>query len=88
MLKDLELNRKAHDIKRSYDVMVKASVAALKSLKKLPKEPEKLPDHMELMFMKQLIFYLILRSLKGKVKISGKRFILHRVISLFTLMQI
>ena len=43
LLKDLEFNRKAYDIKRSYEVMVKASVAALKSLKKLPKEPEKLP---------------------------------------------
>jgi predicted nucleotidyltransferase/uncharacterized protein (UPF0332 family) len=44
LLKDLESNRKAYDIKRSYEVMVKASVAALKSLKKLPKEPEKLPS--------------------------------------------
>jgi uncharacterized protein (UPF0332 family)/predicted nucleotidyltransferase len=44
LLKDLEYNRKAYDIKRSYEVMVKASVAALKSLKKLPKEPEKLPE--------------------------------------------
>ncbi len=43
LLKTLEFNRKAYDIKRSYEVMVKASVAALKSLKKLPKEPEKLP---------------------------------------------
>jgi uncharacterized protein (UPF0332 family)/predicted nucleotidyltransferase len=43
LLKDLEFNRKAYDIKRSYEVMVKASVAALKSLNKLPKEPEKLP---------------------------------------------
>jgi uncharacterized protein (UPF0332 family)/predicted nucleotidyltransferase len=43
LLKELEFNRKAYDIKRSYEVMVKASVAALKSLKKLPKEPEKLP---------------------------------------------
>jgi len=44
LLKDLEFNRKAYDIKRSYEVMVKASVAALKSLKKLPKQPEKLPE--------------------------------------------
>jgi len=44
LLKDLELNRKSYDIKRSYEVMVKASVAALKSLKKLPKKPEKLPE--------------------------------------------
>jgi uncharacterized protein (UPF0332 family)/predicted nucleotidyltransferase len=43
LLKDLEFNRKSYDIKRSYEVMVKASVAALKSLKKLPKEPEELP---------------------------------------------
>lgn len=43
LLKDLETKRKSYDIKRSYDVMVNASVAALKTLKKLPKEPEKLP---------------------------------------------
>jgi uncharacterized protein (UPF0332 family) len=44
LLSDLEVERKAYDIKRNYEVMVKASVAALKSLKKLPKEPEKLPE--------------------------------------------
>jgi uncharacterized protein (UPF0332 family) len=44
LLKDLETRRKEDDIKRNYDVMVKASVAALRSLKKLPEEPEKLPE--------------------------------------------
>jgi len=44
LLNDLEAKRKEEDIKRNYEVMVKASVAALKSLKKLPKEPEKLPE--------------------------------------------
>ncbi len=44
LLKDLELNRKAYDIQKNYEVMIKASVAALKSLNKLPKEPEKLPE--------------------------------------------
>ncbi len=44
LLKDLETRRKEEDIKRNYDVMVKASVAALRSLKKLPEEPEKLPE--------------------------------------------
>ena len=44
LLNDLEIEKKAYDIKRNYEVMVKASVAALKSLKKLPKEPEKLPE--------------------------------------------
>ena len=44
LLKDLETQRKAYDIKKSYDIMVNASVAALKSLEKLPKEPEKLPE--------------------------------------------
>jgi len=42
LLTDLELDRKAFDVKRNYEVMVKASVAALKSINKLPKEPEKL----------------------------------------------
>lgn len=44
LLNDLETQRKAYDIKKSYDIMVNASAAALKSLKKLPKEPEKLPE--------------------------------------------
>lgn len=44
LLHDLEEQRKAYDIKRNYEVMVKASVAALKSLDKLPPEPEKLPE--------------------------------------------
>jgi uncharacterized protein (UPF0332 family)/predicted nucleotidyltransferase len=44
LLKDLETKRKEEDIKRNYEVMVKASVAALKSLKKLPPESEKLPE--------------------------------------------
>ncbi len=44
LLRDLETNRKAYDIQKNYEVMVKASVAALKSLNKLPKEPEKLPE--------------------------------------------
>ena len=44
LLKDLEKKHKEEDIKRSYDVMIKASVAALKALNKLPKEPEKLPS--------------------------------------------
>jgi uncharacterized protein (UPF0332 family)/predicted nucleotidyltransferase len=44
LLKDLETNRKSYDIQKNYEVMVKASVAALKSMNKLPKEPEKLPE--------------------------------------------
>jgi len=43
LLSDLEIERKVYDIKRNYEVMVKASVAALKGIKKLPKKPEKLP---------------------------------------------
>ncbi|MFH1228820.1 MAG: nucleotidyltransferase domain-containing protein [Candidatus Aenigmatarchaeota archaeon] len=44
LLKDLETKRKEEDIRRNYEVMVQASVAALKSLNKLPPEPEKLPE--------------------------------------------
>jgi uncharacterized protein (UPF0332 family)/predicted nucleotidyltransferase len=44
LLKDLEVNRKSYEIQKNYEVMIKASAAALKSLNKLPKEPEKLPD--------------------------------------------
>lgn len=44
ILNILEKERKANDIRKNYEVMVKATVAALKSLDKLPPEPEKLPD--------------------------------------------
>lgn len=44
LLDQLEISRKANDIKKNYEVMIKASVAALKALNKLPPEPEKLPD--------------------------------------------
>jgi len=44
LLKDLQQERKVSDVKKTYEVMVKASVAALKSINKLPKEPEKLSD--------------------------------------------
>jgi uncharacterized protein (UPF0332 family)/predicted nucleotidyltransferase len=44
LLKDLETNRKSFDVQKNYEVMIKASVAALKSLSKMPKEPEKLPE--------------------------------------------
>jgi len=43
LIKSLENARKASDIKKSYDVMLKATVAALKSINKLPKDPKKLP---------------------------------------------
>jgi uncharacterized protein (UPF0332 family)/predicted nucleotidyltransferase len=44
LLKDLETNRKSFDVQKNYEVMMKASVAALKSLNKMPKEPEKLSE--------------------------------------------
>ncbi|MFH0829917.1 MAG: nucleotidyltransferase domain-containing protein [Candidatus Aenigmatarchaeota archaeon] len=43
LLDNLEIERKAYDIKKNYEVMIKASVAALKAINKLPPEPEKLP---------------------------------------------
>ena len=43
LLKKLERAKKAEDIKRNYEIMLKASVAALKSMDKLPKDPKKLP---------------------------------------------
>lgn len=50
LLRDLQNRRKAADIEKSYEVMVKASVAALKSIDKLPKDPKNLPkafhDHL------------------------------------------
>ncbi|MEM5804713.1 MAG: nucleotidyltransferase domain-containing protein [Candidatus Aenigmatarchaeota archaeon] len=44
LLANLEAGKKASDIKKMYEIMIKASVAALKSLEKLPPEPEKLPE--------------------------------------------
>ena len=44
VLKVLESNRKAKDVEKTYEVMIKASVAALKSLDKLPKDPKELPS--------------------------------------------
>jgi uncharacterized protein (UPF0332 family) len=44
LLRDLEIDRKSYDIQKNYDVMIKASIATLKSLKKMPKEPEKIPE--------------------------------------------
>ncbi|MCK4634309.1 MAG: nucleotidyltransferase domain-containing protein [Candidatus Aenigmarchaeota archaeon] len=44
VLKILESNRKAKDVEKTYEVMIKASVAALKSLNKLPKDPKELPS--------------------------------------------
>lgn len=44
ILKRLEKERKARDIKKNYEVMIKASVAVLKAIDKLPPEPEKLPE--------------------------------------------
>jgi uncharacterized protein (UPF0332 family)/predicted nucleotidyltransferase len=44
LLKDLETNRKTFDVQKNYEVMLKASVAALKSMNKMPKESEKLPE--------------------------------------------
>ncbi|MBR9682289.1 MAG: hypothetical protein GOV02_01315 [Candidatus Aenigmarchaeota archaeon] len=43
LLEDLQNRRKASDIEKSYEVMVKASVAALKAIDKLPKNPKDLP---------------------------------------------
>lgn len=51
LLKQLESERKATDIQKNYEIMIKASVAALKALGKLPPEPEKLPEA----FKKELI---------------------------------
>jgi len=39
----LEADKKSYDIKKNYEVMIKASVAALKAIDRLPPEPENLP---------------------------------------------
>lgn len=44
LLKNLEMNRKAEEIKKNYEVMIKASVAALKNMNKLPEDPKNLGD--------------------------------------------
>ncbi|MDD5416418.1 MAG: nucleotidyltransferase domain-containing protein [Candidatus Aenigmarchaeota archaeon] len=44
LLKKLEDLRKEEDIKTNYEIMLKASIAALKSINKLPEDPKELPD--------------------------------------------
>ncbi len=44
LLKKLEFNRKALEIKNNYELMIRATVTALKSINKLPKEPAKMPE--------------------------------------------
>jgi uncharacterized protein (UPF0332 family) len=44
ILHKLEARRKALSVQRNYEVFVKASIAALKALDKLPKDPTKLPS--------------------------------------------
>ncbi|QQG39306.1 MAG: nucleotidyltransferase domain-containing protein [Candidatus Aenigmatarchaeota archaeon] len=43
ILRELEVRRKRSDIQRAYEVMIKASVAALKAVNKLPQDPKELP---------------------------------------------
>lgn len=43
-LKKIEMTRKAETIKKNYEIMLKTTVAALKSIDKLPKDPKKLPE--------------------------------------------
>lgn len=63
ILNVLEKERKETDIKKNYEIMVKASVAALKALDKLPKEPEKLPEA----FKKYLVEAGLVNSIYGDV---------------------
>lgn len=44
LLKNLEIDRKAEEIKKNYEVMIKASVAALKNINKLPEDPKNLGE--------------------------------------------
>lgn len=43
LLRELIIRRKASYVQKNYEVMLKASIAALKSLDKLPKDPKDLP---------------------------------------------
>jgi len=43
LLHQLEVSKRAADIKKNYEVMIKATVAALKAIDKLPKDPKELP---------------------------------------------
>ncbi|MCD6477964.1 MAG: nucleotidyltransferase domain-containing protein [Candidatus Aenigmarchaeota archaeon] len=44
ILKVLENRRKTSDIEKTYEIMIKASVAALKTINKLPEDPKELPS--------------------------------------------
>ncbi|MCD6477227.1 MAG: nucleotidyltransferase domain-containing protein [Candidatus Aenigmarchaeota archaeon] len=43
VISKIELSRKISNVKKNYEVTIKATVAALKKLNKLPKDPKKLP---------------------------------------------
>lgn len=43
ILRELEIQRKRRDIQRAYEVMIKATVAALKAVNRLPEDPRHLP---------------------------------------------
>lgn len=67
LLKDLEKQRKASDIQKNYEVMVKASVAALKALNKLPKEPKELPKAFKVHLIDSGLMSPVYEEIFGKV---------------------
>lgn len=43
LLKKIEIDRKEEDVQKAYEAMIKSSIAALKSIDKLPEDPKLLP---------------------------------------------
>lgn len=71
LLRELIIRRKAGYVQKNYQIMLKASVAALKSLDKLPEDPKKLPEA----FKKHLIEEQKLNPVYGEVfdKVIGMK---------------
>lgn len=62
-LKKIEASRKTETIHKNYEIMLKTTVAALKSMNKLPKDPKKLPEA----FKEELIDSGLINPIYGEI---------------------
>lgn len=63
LLKKIEIDRKEEDVQKAYEAMIKSSIAALKSIDKLPEDPKLLPKA----FKEHLIDTGLINSYYGAV---------------------
>ncbi|MFB6075797.1 MAG: nucleotidyltransferase domain-containing protein, partial [Candidatus Aenigmatarchaeota archaeon] len=67
LLKRLELQKKASSIQKNYKVMVRASIAALKAIDKLPEDPKELPKAFKKELIDEDILNPVYENVFGKV---------------------